>query len=70
VSDANSGNFRRDDGIANGFNDGYAVSGSASYISTQQYLTPVGAFTQADSYYGTFDQGGNVFECKRHAADR
>jgi formylglycine-generating enzyme required for sulfatase activity len=22
----------------------------------------VGAFTQADSYYGTFDQGGNVWE--------
>jgi formylglycine-generating enzyme required for sulfatase activity len=63
VSDANSGNFRRSvlpnpDGV----NDGYAVSGSTSYSSSQQYLTPVGAFTQADSYYGTFDQGGNVFE--------
>jgi formylglycine-generating enzyme required for sulfatase activity len=63
VSDANSGNFRRSvlpnpDGV----NDGYAVSGSTSYSSSQQYLTSVGAFTQADSYYGTFDQGGNVFE--------
>jgi formylglycine-generating enzyme len=63
VSDVNSGNFSRSvlpnpDGV----NDGYAVSGSRSYSSSQQYLTPVGAFTQADSYYGTFDQGGNVGE--------
>jgi formylglycine-generating enzyme required for sulfatase activity len=61
-SDANSGNFFRDDSIANGFNGGYAVSGSTSYSGSQQYLTPVGAFTQADSHYGTFDQGGNVWE--------
>jgi formylglycine-generating enzyme required for sulfatase activity len=45
-----------------GVNDGYAVSGSTSFSGSQQYLTPVGAYTQADSYYGTFDQGGNVFE--------
>ena len=25
-------------------------------------LTAVGAFTQAGSYYGTFDQGGNAWE--------
>jgi formylglycine-generating enzyme required for sulfatase activity len=63
VSDANSGNFRRSvQPNPDGVNDGYAVSGSTSYSSSQQYLTPVGAFTQADSYYGTFDQGGNVFE--------
>jgi formylglycine-generating enzyme required for sulfatase activity len=63
VSDANSGNFYRSvlpnpDGV----NDGYAVTGSTSYSSSQNYLTPVGAYTQADSYYGTFDQGGNVWE--------
>jgi formylglycine-generating enzyme required for sulfatase activity len=63
VSDANSGNFYRSVApAADGVNDGYAVSGSTSYSSGQNYLTPVGAFTQADSYYGTFDQGGNVFE--------
>lgn len=60
-SDANSANFYRDDSIANGFNGGYAVTNSTSFPSGNA-LTPVGAFTQADSYYGTFDQGGNVFE--------
>ena len=29
---------------------------------TQNYLTDVGAFTGSASYYGTFDQGGNVSE--------
>ena len=62
VSDANSGNFYRDDEVASGFNGGHAVTNSTSYSDSQQYLTPVGAFTQADSYYGTFDQGGNVWE--------
>lgn len=61
VSDANSGNFNLDDGIANGFNGGYAVTNSTSFPSGPA-LTPVGAFTQADSYYGMFDQGGNVRE--------
>ena len=61
VSDANSGNFYRDDSIANGFNGGYAVTNSMSFPSGNA-LTAVGAFTQADSYYGTFDQGGNVWE--------
>ena len=62
TTDANSGNFNRDDCIANGFNGGFAVTNSTAYSSSQNYLTPVGAFTQADSYYGTFDQGGSVFE--------
>lgn len=62
LTDPNSANFRKDDGIANGFNDGYAVSGSMSYSSSQQYLTDVGAFSLAVSFYGTFDQGGNVME--------
>jgi sulfatase modifying factor 1 len=62
ASDANSGNFVRDDGLANGFNDGYAVSGSPTYSTTQQYLTDAGAFSLADSFYGTFDQGGSVWE--------
>ena len=63
VSDANSGNFYRSvTPASDGVNDGYAVSGSTSSSVSQQYLTSVGAFTQADSYYGTFDQGGNVWE--------
>ena len=46
---------------------GYAVTQSAVYSPNEQYLTDVGAFRLADSYYGTFDQGGNVWEW--HAAE-
>ena len=56
------GNFYQNDGSANGYDDGYAVTGSTSYSSSQNYLTDVGAYTSSPSYYGTFDQGGNVFE--------
>jgi hypothetical protein len=43
-----------DDKIANGYNDGNAVTGPA--------LTDCGAYNMASSYYGTFDQGGNAVE--------
>jgi formylglycine-generating enzyme len=59
---SNVANFIRDDNVANGYNDGYAVTGSNVYNSSQNYLTDVGAYTTATSYYGTFDQEGNVFE--------
>jgi sulfatase modifying factor 1 len=62
LSDPNSGNITRDDSIANGYNGGYAVTNSAIYESSQNYLTTVGAYALSDSYYGTFDQGGNVEE--------
>ena len=62
ASDPYSGNFFYDDGIANGYNGGYAVTQSPVYSSTQNYLTSAGAFSLASSYYGTFDQGGNVRE--------
>ena len=55
------GNFYKNDGIANGYDDAYAVSGSPS-VPNANVLTPVGAYTASDSYYGTFDQGGNVWE--------
>jgi formylglycine-generating enzyme len=55
-------NFNFDDGVANGFNDGYAVTGSTIKSTSQNYLTDVGAYTSSPSYYGTFDQGGNVYE--------
>lgn len=61
LSDANSGNFFRDDGLANGYNGGYAVNNSLTAPSGNA-LTDGGAFSLADSYYGTFDQGGNVWE--------
>ena len=41
------GNFYNIDGLANGYNDGYAVTGSPSYSSTQNYLTDVGAYTSS-----------------------
>lgn len=60
---SNVGNFYRDDGIANGYNDGFAVTGSTSFnSSSQNYLTDVGGYTASDSYYGTFDQAGKVEE--------
>ncbi|MCI0333312.1 MAG: formylglycine-generating enzyme family protein [Planctomycetes bacterium] len=59
---SDTANFFSDDGAANGYNDGYAVTGSTSFNNSQNYLTDVGAYTSALSPYGTFDQGGNVFE--------
>jgi len=56
------GNLYNNDSLANGYNDGYAVTGSTSYSSSQNYLTDAGAYTLSTSPYGTFDQGGNVWE--------
>ena len=43
------------------YNNGvYSVTQSSSKIGSQNYLTDVGAFTNSGSYYGTFDQSGNV----------
>jgi sulfatase modifying factor 1 len=41
---------------------GYAVTGSTSLDSSQNYLTDVGAYSASASPYGTFDQAGNVGE--------
>jgi formylglycine-generating enzyme required for sulfatase activity len=59
---SDTANFGNDDGISNGYNDGYAVTGSAAYSASQNYLTDVGAYMRSASPYGTFDQAGNVFE--------
>jgi formylglycine-generating enzyme len=40
----------------------YAVTQSSGYSSSQNYLTDVGAFSDNESFYGTFDQNGNVFQ--------
>jgi sulfatase modifying factor 1 len=74
----NVANFGYDDGLANGYNDGWAVSGTSGpssgdssgdppigppfFDSSINYLTDIGAYWQADSPYGTFDQGGNLGE--------
>jgi formylglycine-generating enzyme required for sulfatase activity len=61
AGDPNSGNFFQDDGIENGFNGGYAANNSTEFPADNA-LTDAGAFSVADSFYGTFDQGGNVRE--------
>ena len=43
-------------------NDVFSVTQSSSYSPSQNYLTDVGAFTNSASYYGTFDQSGNVYQ--------
>ena len=59
---SNTVNFYKDDSIANGYDDGYAVTGSTSNSSSQNYLTDAGAYSLSASPYGTYDQGGNVYE--------
>ena len=60
--DAAAVNFHHFDGRPNGFNDGYAVSGQPNYPKDSNPLTDVGAYTEARSPYGTYDQNGNVAE--------
>ena len=60
---SNTANLFRDDAITNGYNDGFAVTGSPDYDGGSViYLTEVGAYAQAAGFYGTFDQAGNVLE--------
>ena len=41
---------------------GFSVTQSGDDDSNQNYLTDVGAFSGSGSFYGTFDQSGNVFQ--------
>ncbi|MEX2310410.1 MAG: SUMF1/EgtB/PvdO family nonheme iron enzyme [Pirellulales bacterium] len=59
---SNTANQPFSDGIANNYDDGYAVTGSSSFSTTQNYLTDIGAYSQSISPYGTFDQAGNALE--------
>jgi formylglycine-generating enzyme required for sulfatase activity len=47
---------------ANYFNGGFAVTQAITPSPSQNYLTDVGAFSKSASFYGTFDQAGNVYE--------
>jgi hypothetical protein len=47
---------------ANFYAGRYSVTQSPSFESSQNYLTDGGAFSQSASFYGTYDQGGNVWE--------
>jgi formylglycine-generating enzyme required for sulfatase activity len=40
----------------------YSVTQVAGYSASQNYLTDVGAFSGSGSFYGTFDQSGNVYQ--------
>jgi len=42
--------------------NGYVLTQSISSSSTQNYLTDVGAYIDSPGPYGTFDQGGDVFQ--------
>ncbi len=59
---SNTANFFADDGVGNGYDDGFAVTGFPVPSDSQNYLTDVGDYTASLSPYGTFDQGGNVWE--------
>ena len=62
-SDTVSGNaVGAGEGKANYKGTFYSVTQSATYDANQNYLTDGGAYTESASYYGTFDQGGNVRE--------
>jgi formylglycine-generating enzyme required for sulfatase activity len=58
----NTGNFSKNDFVANGYDDGLAVTGTTTFNFDQNYVTDVGAYSQSPSPYGTYDQGGVVFE--------
>ncbi len=45
-------------------------SNSANYLSAVGDLTDAGAYIDSDSPYGTFDQGGNVWEWNESPVDR
>jgi sulfatase modifying factor 1 len=51
---ANQANYRAE--------GNFAVTQSSEFSGLQNYLTEVGAFSNSASAYGTFDQGGNVYE--------
>ena len=54
-------NYFLDDFNPSGINNGYYLSRSPIYSVSEQYLTDVGVIG-VDSFYGTRDQGGNVWE--------
>ena len=69
---------RSDSTPGNNYRTGGRVTNQANYVTallsgpysvtqkrfsmTQNYLSPVGSFSKSPSYYGTFDQSGDVFQ--------
>jgi len=61
--DPNSGNFYRNESpYGDGINDGYAKLQTTTYYAGTNYLTESGSYAAAASFYGTYDQAGNVME--------
>jgi formylglycine-generating enzyme len=61
-SPSNTANMFANDWLDNGYDDGYAVSGGFDLVVGLNLLTDAGAYAATTSSYGTFDQGGNVWE--------
>ena len=62
-SDNQPGNIVGSDSNQANYNNGvYSVTQSEEASNTQNYLTESGAFVDSESFYDTYDQGGNVFE--------
>lgn len=60
---SNTANMFADDHLSNGYDDGFAVTGSPFLDNPSQvYLTDVGAYLSSVSSYGTYDQAGNAYE--------
>jgi hypothetical protein len=68
--DTRVGNFFLNDDTVNGYNDGFAVTGSTTLTSTQNYLTDVGAYVSSPSYYATYDQAGSLYEWNESVVQR
>jgi formylglycine-generating enzyme required for sulfatase activity len=66
----NNINKRNSPNRANYFNASFSVTQSLTPSASQNYLTDVGAFSKSASYYGTFDQAGNVYEWNDDKASR
>ncbi len=47
---------------ANYYTTVYSVTQQSAQVGGQNYLTPVGSFTGSASYYGTYDQSGDVYD--------
>lgn len=50
------------EGQANLYVGSFATTQSNVYSNAQNYLTDVGFFYNSESYYGTYDQNGNVYQ--------
>jgi hypothetical protein len=55
-------NFFKNDGVANGYDNGFAVTGRPESGPGEELLTDAGAYPLAASAFATLDQAGNVYE--------